>query len=262
MIFVGESLNASIKTVAAAINERNARFVQDLAREQVNNGANYLDLNAGTGTGDEAMDLQWLVDTVQEVVDIPLMLDSSNPKALKEVLPHCRYTPIVNSISAEAKKLDALLPLVEQEKCSVVALCLDDRGIPNTNEQRYAAAEKLMDLLNFLPPQNIYLDPLVLAVSSNPQAGNVVLKTFEMIKQTWPEVHTVGGMSNVSFGLPVRRLLNRTFMAMAVQRGLDTCIIDVRDQELVSVIYAAEALSGLDRFCSAYVKRYREGKLS
>lgn len=262
MIFIGESINASIKSVAEAIIKRDEEFIKNLAKVQAENGANYLDVNAAIGGRNEVEDLTWTINMIQEVVDLPLALDSSNSEALVTVYDLCKYEPIINSISMEQKKRDTLLPIIREKKCGVIALCLEDGGMPKTIEDRLSVAEKLMQELNFLPPEKIFLDPLVLAISTDNEAGRTVLLTLEKILEKYPDVHTTGGVSNVSFGLPARKLLNRTFMAMAIDRGMDTAIIDVRDRALMSIIYAAEALCGRDRFCMNYLKQYRAENLT
>jgi 5-methyltetrahydrofolate corrinoid/iron sulfur protein methyltransferase len=144
MLIIGEKLNGTLKKTAAAVAARDAAFVQDLARRQVEAGANYLDVNAGTGAGQEAADLAWLVDTVQSAVDVPLCLDSPNPAALKAGLERVRQTPMVNSISGEATRLDGILPLVAQMGSPVIALLLDDGGIPANVESRLAIGRRIL----------------------------------------------------------------------------------------------------------------------
>ena len=263
MLIVGESINGTIEKVGQAIADRDANFVQRLAREQAERGAQMLDVNAGLGGRDEVGDLTWLVKAVQEEVDVPLMLDSSDPRAIQAALALHRGRPLVNSITAELKKKENLMPVLAGNDCGVVALCLTEEGIPKTPTHRLEVARGLVEELVQAgkPQEDIYLDPLVLTIATDWQAGAVALKTLQLFKQELPGVKTMAGVSNVGFGMPQRRLINRTFLAMAMALGLDGAILDARDNSLMATLTASQALVGRDKWCRGYLQAFREGKL-
>jgi len=193
------------------------------------------------------------------------MLDSANPEALKAAFSAYRHTdpPIFNSISGEEEKWNRLYPVVGEKKCKVVVLLMDDQGIPKVVAERIAIARRLFERLAGagIPSENIYIDPLVLSVAVEPDAGITTLETIRSLRSNFPDSHIICGVSNVSIGLPGRRLVNRTFLTMAIAAGLDTLLIDVRDQALMSSVYAAKTLLNQDPYCFEYLKAYREKKI-
>lgn len=263
MLLIGESINGTIDRVGKAIASRDEAFIKALARDQVENGAQMLDVNAGVGGRDEVRDLIWLTELVQRDLDVPLMLDSSDPKVIQSALPLHRGRPLVNSITAESGKRDSLMPVLASRDCAVVALCLTDDGIPKTPTHRLEIARGLVDNLVAAgkAPEDIYLDPLILSVATDWQAGAVALKSLHLFKQELPGVKTIAGLSNVGFGMPQRRLLNRTLLAMAIALGLDSAILDVRDNELMATLAASSAIVGRDKWCRGYLNAFRQGKL-
>ena len=265
MLLIGESINGTIQKVGQAILERNEGFLRKLARVQYEWGAHFLDINAGVASGNEVEDLSWVVETVQKEVPIPMMLDSANPEALKGALSVYRHAepPILNSISGEEEKWKKLYPVILEKKCKVVVLLMDDQGIPKTIEERVRIAHRLFQKLmeTNIPPDYIYFDILVLSVGVEPDAALVALETIKTIRANFPASHIICGVSNVSMGLPGRRLINRTFLTMAICAGLDTLLVDVRDQPLISSIYASNVLISQDPYCLEYLKAYREKKI-
>ncbi len=245
--------------------DRNDNFLRELARVQYQCGANFLDVNAGVASGNEEEDLPWLVDIVQKEVPIPLMIDSSNPEALNAALSayHQKELPILNSISGEEEKWNKLHIVIAEKKCKVVALLMDDQGIPKTIEERVRIASKLSrNLIELdIPPDYIYFDILVLSVAVEPETTLLTLETIKTIRSNFPQSHTICGVSNVSMGLPGRKLINRTFLAMAIYAGLDTLLIDVRDQTLLSSVYASKVLVNQDPYCLEYLQAYRSKKI-
>jgi 5-methyltetrahydrofolate--homocysteine methyltransferase len=266
MLLVGESINGTRKQVGEAIAARDAAFIKSLAVAQVDAAADVLDVNGGVAGGDEVDDLLWLIGVVRSVSDAQLMVDSANPEALEAGVDACARgggkVPFINSISGEQSRIDVVLPLLRKYKCPVVGLCLSDEGVPATPDERFAIAERLFRLTRDtgLPAEDLWVDPLVLTVSADNQAGCVTMDTLKMIKARLP-VRTIGGLSNVSFGLPNRPLLNRTFVAMCMGIGIDGAVLDVRNKEMMATIKAAEALRGEDPFCGDYLKAHRAGLL-
>ena len=265
MLIIGESINGTIPKVGQAVQDKNETFLRELAKTQYECGAEMLDVNAGVAGGNEIEDLPWLIKLVQKEVPIPLMIDSANPDALKAALTVYRHSdpPILNSISGEGEKWKRLFPVVLEKKCKIVVLCMNDHGIPKSVEERIAIASRLYESLSKagVPEDYIYFDPLVLAVSVESAAGLVTLETIRALRSKFPMSHIICGASNVSMGLPERKLVNRTFVTMAIAAGLDTLFIDVRDQALISSLLASKILVNQDPYCLAYLKAYREKKL-
>lgn len=264
MKVIGESINSTIQEVSKAISDRDGGFIAELARKQVTAGADMLDVNVAVAEGNETDNLVWAVSVVQEAVDVPLVLDSGNPDALAAALQVHRGRPIVSSISGETRKLATLLPVVANHECDVVLLSLSDEGIPKTANGRYAVARFLMEraIQKGFEPESLYIDPLVMAVGSDWQAARIALETLRLIREQLPRVHTVAGISNVSFGMPHRSLLNRTLLAMAVAQGLGACMVHVGDKALMGTLQTAKTLMGNDTYCSDYLEAYHAGKLS
>jgi cobalamin-dependent methionine synthase I len=259
MLIVGELINASRKAIAAAIEAQNQEEIQQVAKNQIAAGANYIDVNAGVFVGKEPQYLEWLVKTVQSVVSEPCCIDSPDPKAIQAALAVHTGTAMINSISLEKDRFDSLLPIVAGTDLKVVALCMSDEGMPKTTDDRMAIADKLVNRLvqNNVAIHNIYVDPLVQPVSTNVQFGIDFLNAIEKIMATFQGVHTLCGLSNVSFGLPNRKLLNQIFMSMAIVKGLDGAIINPLDKKMMAGILTAEALAGKDAYCMQYLKAYR-----
>ena len=262
MLIVGESINSSRKEINSAVGERDAAFIKELAQKQVDAGAHYLDVNCGTKVFNEPETMVWLVETILEQVQIPLCIDSPNPKAIAAALPllkNCQ--PMINSITAEKKRFQDILPLVLEYRTKIVALCMDDSGMPETSSDRLKVAEGLVKELTAagVKHDDIYLDPLVKPISTSDKAGIEVLQTIENIRQMFPEVHLICGLSNVSYGLPNRQILNQTFMIQTMTMGMDSYILDVLDKRLMGYIYASQALLGKDEYCMNYLTAHRKG---
>ncbi len=263
MLIVGERINSTRESIAKAIREQDSAFIQDEARQQAEAGADYLDVNAGAFMGEELKYLTWLVEIVQDVVDKPLCLDTSNSEALAAALKLCKIKPMLSSISAEKKRYESFLPIVKSSGCKVVALCVDDSGIPHTADTRTQVADRLIGLLvaEGVALDDIYVDVLAQAVSTDDKAGGVTFETIRRVNAAHSGVHTILGLSNVSFGLPNRRLVNQNFMSMCMEAGLDSAIIDPKDKKLMTNIFAANLLLGKDRHGMSYIKAFRAGKL-
>jgi len=260
MIIVGELINASRKKIGTAIENQDKDTIQQIAVQQFENGANYIDVNAGVFVGKEAEYLKWLVTTVQEVVDTPCCIDSPDPKAIETALSVHKGTPMINSISMEKERYDALMPIIAGTGYKIVALCMSDAGMPETAAARISIAEELINGLvkNRVPLENIYVDPLVQPLSTNDNYGTEFLESIEMIMGRFPGIHTICGLSNISYGLPERMLLNQTFMVMAITKGLDGALVNPLDKKMMAAIVTAETLAGKDEWCSEYLQAYRQ----
>ena len=264
MIIIGEKINGTRKKVGAAIRERDAEFIKNLALSQAEAGSHYLDVNAGTSPEREPEDMAWLVQTIQEVTDLPLCLDSANAKALKAGLELVNKTPIINSVSGEGPRIENVLPLALEHKTGLILLALDDKvGIADNAAGRMEIVHRLVGMAKEggLEEDQLFVDPLVTAISTGDKNA---LITFDSIKETrasYPGAHITCGLSNISFGMPLRSLINQTFMSMCIQVGLDSAIIDPNDRNLMSVLLAAEMLVGQDKYCQNFSRAYRAGKI-
>lgn len=261
MLIVGERINSTRSAVAQAISERNAAFIQEEARRQVAAGARMLDVNAGASLDTEPEELAWLVQTVQAAVEVPLCLDSPRPEALVQAAAVHRGVPMVNSITGEEERLEAVVPVVLESGASVVALTMDESGMPRTAADRVRVAERLAERLRSLgvPLERVYFDPVLSTLATDHTQGCEVLEAARRIKEALPEAHLICGLSNVSFGLPRRRLLNQTFLVMLMAAGLDAVIADPTAEGFGELVAAAEALLGGDEFCMNYIGRFRRG---
>jgi len=264
MLIIGEKLNGTLKKTAAAIAARDAGFVADLARRQAEAGADYIDVNAGTHPDREPDDLVWLVEAVQAATDRPLCLDSANPVALAAALGRVARPPLINSISGEKRRLDGVLPLVPGRAAGVIALLLDDAGIPKDVQGRVAVARRILAHTRAVgvPDEQVYIDPLAIAVSTRQDGALVALDTMRALRAEFPAVRFSIGLSNISFGLPARSVINRVFLALALAAGLDAAILDPLDPALYSELLAAELLLGRDRFCRRYTGAFRAGRIT
>jgi len=263
MLIIGEKLNGTLKKTAAAILARDAAFVQDMARRQVEAGAGYLDVNAGTGTGNEVDDLIWLVETVQAAVEVPLCLDSADPIALKAGMECVKQTPMVNSISGEASRLDGILPLVAQQGSPVIALLLSDGGIPPDVEGRLKVGRTILERARQagVPDEKVYIDPLAMAIATQSDSAVIALETMQALRNEFPQAKFSIGLSNISFGLPLRSLINQAYLAQLLAAGLDAAIINPLEQGLMNMLYATEVILGRDRYCKKYTTAFRAGKI-
>jgi len=265
MLIIGEKINATSRSVGDAIVRRDGKFLEGLVTAQASAGADYIDVNAGTGRSSpeqEIADIEWLVDVVQTVTDKPLVIDSDNPKAVEAALRRYRgQKPIINSVNAEATKIGAMGHLALEYDAGLVALAMGSHGIPKTVEARLAACDVIIKGLDALEiaPERIFFDPLVLPISVDSSMAIVTLRTLEQIKQRYPEAGTVLGLSNISYGLPQRRVINQSFLLMAAYAGLDAVITDPLDAKMMGFIKVAEMLTGTDPYCKGYLGAYRKG---
>jgi 5-methyltetrahydrofolate corrinoid/iron sulfur protein methyltransferase len=263
MFIIGELINSTRKQVRKAVEEQDAAFIQGLARKQVEAGAAWVDVNAGAFPNDEVEKMKWLITVIRQVTDAPLSIDSPRSAAVEAGLAMAGPEPVLNSISAESDRYTALIPLVRKFNTHVVALSLDDSGMTDDMQKVWQVADGLIKRLedDGVPPDHIFVDPLIRPVSTNGEYGMGALWVVEKITSAHPQVHKTCGLSNVSYGLPRRKLVNQVFVAMAIARGMDSAIIDPLDPRMMANIAAAEALAGKDQFCMGYITAEREGKL-
>ncbi|MEJ2157690.1 MAG: methyltetrahydrofolate cobalamin methyltransferase [Desulfobacteraceae bacterium] len=261
MIIIGELINASRKAIEAAIKAQDAAAIQKVAKDQAEAGADYIDVNAGVFVGQEPEYLKWLVETVQAAVDKPCAIDSPDPAAVEAALAVHKGTPMINSISLEKERYEKLMPIIAGTDMKVIALCMSDKGMPKTVDDRMQIAEEMIEGLvkNNVKVENIFVDPLVQPISVENTFGVEFINAIEKIVTAYPGIHTACGLSNISYGLPARKFMNQTFMTMAIAKGLDGAIINPMDRRMMANIIAAEALAGKDGFCMKYITAFRAG---
>lgn len=263
MNIVGELINASRKAVGEAIKQEDHVYIQKLAKDQAAAGATYIDVNAGIFVGKEGQYMEWLIKNIKEVTNLPCSVDSPDPKVIEQGLKLNGDNVMINSISLEKERLDAILPLIAGTPFKIVALCMDDEKMPETMEERLKIGDILINKLiqNNVKLENIYVDPLVQPISTDKTFGMGFIDTVEAIMKKYVGIHTICGLSNISYGLPERKFLNRNFAVMAIAKGLDSLLIDPLDKKMMSSICAAETLAGRDDFNVKYLKAYRKKNL-
>lgn len=246
-----------------AVLSHDGNFLKEMARNQAEKEADYLDLNVAVGKGDqqEVSDMDWAIKTVQEAVDIPVAIDTTNKLALEAGLKAHRGNALINSISAEPGRLEPFLELAVTFNSRVIALPVKDK-IPDTSKERLSVCEEILRCAvdMGLSVKDVYFDPLVMPLSVDVSHPRVALETLEGIKSL-SEAGSVVGLSNISFGLPGRSLLNKTFLVMAMGAGLDAVILNPLEKEIIAMIKATQALLGYDELCMKYIKAFRQGKL-
>ncbi|HEY90634.1 MAG TPA: dihydropteroate synthase [Dehalococcoidia bacterium] len=267
MLIIGEKINASNRHVAEAIVARNSTYIADMAKAQADAGADYIDVNVGTGNQSQqkqVADMEWVVDVVQTATDRSLSIDSDFPGVIEAALRKYSGAEImINSVNAETGKLDAISRLVTGHNVKIVALAMGAEGIPRSVEKRLAACESIVNhLARFnINEEQVYFDPLVLPVSVDSGQALITLQTIERIKTRYPHSESVIGLSNISYGLPCRKLINQAFLVMAAHAGLDAAILDPLDVRTMSLLKAADVLTEKDPQCRRYTRAYRKGTL-
>lgn len=263
MLIIGELINSSRKKVREAMAARDADYIKDLAKKQSEAGAGYIDVNAGAFADKELEVLEWAIEQIRAVTDTPLCIDSPRTSAIELGVKLAGQTVMVNSITAEEEKYSELAPIVKGADASVVALCMDDSGMPEDEDAVVNVGTQLVQRLvgDGIAIDKIYIDPLIRPVSTRSDYGTIPLNAIERIKKECPGVHVVCGLSNVSFGLPKRKLINQTFVVLLLAKGLDAAIIDPLDKRMIANILATDAILGTDDFCMNYVNAEREGNL-
>lgn len=263
MLLIAERINSSREAIARAIENHDIVFIQNEAKIQADAGGDYIDVNAGTFLGQESEHLKWMIEAIQQVTDKPLSVDSPDPEVIRAVLPLLEKPPIINSITLEPDRFEKILPLVLGKKAKVIGLCQSQSKLAESFEEKVEMAAKLIEKVTAagVPLDDLYIDPLIYPVSANQQSAVNAITAIKEIMKNHPGVHTTCGLTNVSYGLPQRKLINRTFLVAAIAYGLDSAIIDPTDNKLFSSLLAALAITGKDDYCSAYLKSFRSGRL-
>ncbi len=233
------------------------------ATEQAAAGADIIDVNAGAHPDREETDMTWMIDLVQGAVDTRISLDSSSSSVILKNIHKLAKTPMINSVSLETKKLDEMRPALTEREADIVALCMDDTGLPKSADQAYDNAVRMVKTLEGLgiAREHIFLDPLVQTISADHTKALMVLETIGRIRADIQGVHIICGLSNISYGMPERFLINRTFLTLAAGAGLDAAIIDPLDKRLTTAVAVTEMLLGKDPYSKSYLTQYRKGTI-
>ena len=259
-VIIGERINPTgRKLMLKALQEGNFDMVRKDAKSQVEAGAKILDVNAGVPGADEPVLLKQVMSTVMEVTDIPLCIDTADPEALEAALKAYGGKALINSANGEERSLGTVLPLAKEYGAAVIGLCMDDDGIPTTAEARFKVAAKIIERAGKLgiPGQDIVIDPLALTMGSDHLAGLVAMQTIEKVIAEFG-VNITMGASNISFGLPDRKYINATFIAMAIHAGLTCPITNPLEPEVSIAIKAADLSMGRDEYGMAWIQAYRQ----
>jgi 5-methyltetrahydrofolate--homocysteine methyltransferase len=265
MLIVAERVNASRKAIRAALEKMDGAAIANEVRIQAEAGAHYIDVNGGTFPGREAELLCWLVDIAQAETKLPLCLDSPDPAALLAALPKIKgERPMINSINLEPERFDKILPLARQYNAKLIALAQGE-GVPAASAvEKVELAVRLVERLvkGGMVLDDIYVDPLVFPVGTDSNSALATVTAMREIMAHFPGVHTICGLTNVSHGLPARKLINRTFLAGAIANGMDAAIIDPTDTLLMATLLGAEAVFGRDEYCVNLIEAFQDGKLA
>ena len=262
MLIIAERIHASHRYIASAISSENRAFIQNEAKALALAGADYIDVNTEIFGEKEGERLKWVIEAIQEVTDLPLSINSSNPAVIKNVLGFLKKKPIVNSISLKPTRLEGILPLVAEHKAKVIGLCQSGETTAETVEDKMRMAGQLVKRVTGagISLDDLYIDPLAYPLATNPQSATATIQAIEWIRTGFPGVHTTCGLTAVSYGLPNRRLVDRIFLVAAIFRGLDAAILDPTDRQLYGAFMAARMVSGKDAFCREYIDASQEGR--
>lgn len=259
MIIIGEKINGSIPSCGKAIAARDEAWIRNLARIQEDAQADYLDCCASVNVN-ELETMKWLLDIIQSETDTRVCVDSPDPKVCADALAYCKKPGLVNSVSLEKDKIDVIFPVIADTKWSCVALLSGNKGIPKTAGERLDNFKELLDrAAGFgIAPGRLFIDPLVEGLATNQTSLLTFAEVCRGIREIEPRVHITSGLSNISYGLPVRKMLNMSFMVLAMQAGMDSAIVDPTNRDMMGLIYATNALLGEDDFCMEYISAYRD----
>jgi 5-methyltetrahydrofolate--homocysteine methyltransferase len=260
LVIIGEKINPTgRKKLAAALQAGDLDYIKSLAQNQLAAGAQVLDINVGVPGIDDVALMDKVVKFVAQWVDVPLCLDSSNPAALAAGLAAAPGKPLVNSVSGEESRLASVLPLVKERGAAVIGLILDDNGIPATAIGRLAVAEKILEraVRIGIPQEDVVIDPLVMSVGADSNAGRVTLETIQLVREKLG-LNVNLGASNVSFGMPDRPTINMAFLALTMGRGASCAITD--PIKMIGMIRATDMLLGRDEYGMNYIEAYRKAQ--
>ena len=261
MIIIGEKINGAIPSVAKAIAEKDADFIKNLAKIQTEAGVSFIDVCASVDDDIELETMKWLIDLVKEVTETPIAVDSPNVHTCIESMKYCNKPGLFNSVSLEGDKIEAAFTAIADTPWECVALLNSDKGIPKTAKDRLDVFSDLMAKVKEykIDPSRMHIDPLIEMLCTSEEGISMVTEVIREIKAQYPNIHVTGAVSNISFNLPVRKMVNMGFTVLAMNAGMDSAILDPTNRDLMGIIFATEALLGDDDYCMEYIGAYREG---
>jgi 5-methyltetrahydrofolate corrinoid/iron sulfur protein methyltransferase len=260
MYVIGERINGMFKDVRQAIQAKDRRVIQELAKRQIAGGAHCLDVNVGPASDDPVSTIKWLVEAIREVSDAPLAIDTTKTEVMEAGIEAAGPGSVLNSTTGQQAKLDALLPIAAAHDASVVALTIDEKGIPRDANGRVEIALRVVAaaMEHGIAPDRIYVDGVIIPLSADQMTPTHVLNTISQCKMlSDPPPKTILGLSNVSQGTQYRELINRTYLVMALAHGLDAAIMDPMDTEMMDAMITAELLLNRNVYCADFLKAYR-----
>ena len=262
MIIIGEKINGSIPAVGEAIARRDAEFIKQRAIAQDKAGATFIDCCASVKEN-EVETLHWMIDCIQSVTELPISIDSPSAEVIAEAYKFCSKPGIFNSVSGEGSKIDTIFPVMAANPgWECIALLSDDTGIPKNAADRLRVFDKIMAKAKEygIAPRRLHIDPLVEMLCTSENGIETNTTVISTIRKQYDDIHITAAVSNISFNLPVRKMLNLGFTVLAMNAGLDSAILDPTNRDMMGLIYATEALLGQDEFCMEYIEAYRDGK--
>lgn len=262
MIIIGEKINGSIPSVAEAIAKRDADFIKARATAQAEAGASFIDCCASVPEAQEVETLHWMIDCIQEVTDVPISVDSPSADVLTQAYKFCKKPGLFNSVSGEGDKIDKIFPIMRDNPgWECIALCSDDTGIPKNAADRLKVFDNIMAKAKEynISPNRLHIDPLVEMLCTSENGIETNIEVISTVRERYPSIHITAAVSNISFNLPVRKMINLGFTVLAMNAGLDSAILDPLNRDMLGLIYATEALLGEDDFCMEYISAYRDG---
>ena len=255
---MGERLNPTgRKSLKEALKNENIDYIIKLALEQINAGAEILNVNVGLPDIDEKTVMPKVIREIQGIIDTPLQIDSSNIEALEQGLRYYNGRTIVNSVNGKEDSLEKILPIVKKYGSALVGLALDDKGIPETAEGRFEIAKKIVKRAQSygIRKEDIFIDCLSLTVSAQQLEAMETIKAIKLVKEKLG-VKTILGVSNISFGIPSRKHINNTYLNLALGAGLDLAIINPNEEGMVEAIDAFKVINNVDKGCIKYIDKY------
>jgi len=256
MILIGERINTGFKDIKQAVTDKDPGPLQDWARKQTNAGASFLDVNLGAVSADPA-DMCWMIETVQEAVETPVCVDTNKPNILAEAIKVCRPGALINSTTAADEKLDAMMPIAAEHNASIIGVVMDEAGTPQNADKRVENAGKILAKAMELgmEPDRVFLDPIVMPLKyMQEQAKEILEATRQFQLFSDPPPHAVCGLSNISNGTQHKKLINRIFLVMAVNNGMDAAICDVMDTALVNAARTAELVMNKEIYADSFAR--------
>lgn len=264
MEIIGERINGMFKDIREAIQNQDKTAVQEWAIKQTQNGAAWLDVNTGASAVDQVATMKWLINAIQEVVDTPLSLDSTNYDVIEEGLKLCKRPALINSCHADRYKIERVFPMAIKYNAKVIGLAMtEDSGIPKNAESRVALAMELVAAADEygLPLDDLYIDPLILPINVAQDHAIEAMETIRQVKLlSDPAPKTVVGLSNTSQRCANRNLINRTMLTMLMACGLDAAIADANDDALMEAAATARVIMNKEIYCDSYIDLYKTSK--